>query len=208
MKRLIAQTIIQKIFRKFLFFIVKRHLHQTAGVSRNSWIMLYANIWKSYSCRKLELPYRNLILTGFLHLLSWWTKNDALGKVHCIIEITYMNSIGIFLLLSRPGAYMIPMLLGLRLVREQCLREGSTSWVLKQCHFLYQQETKNHIFKVNTLYCIIRTSFHCFIVCIGILSLYVPDKESQKWYANLRQQLHIRYSAQSCLAIMPKIEEN
>lgn len=35
-----------------------------------------------------------------------------------------MNTIGIFPLLRRPGAFMIPMLLRVGLVRGQCLREG------------------------------------------------------------------------------------
>ena len=41
-----------------------------------------------------------------------------------IREITFTKTIGVFLLLSRPDAYLIPKILGVALVRGRCLKEG------------------------------------------------------------------------------------
>lgn len=75
---------------------------------------------------------------SFFFCLSSYQEGKTNGdEENRIIEITFMKRITVFYLLTRPGIYLITMLLNVASVRGGCLKEGDA--------FLKVRMTKNKL---------------------------------------------------------------
>ena len=75
---------------------------------------------------------------SFFFCLSSYQAGKTNGdEENRIIEITFMKRITVFYLLTRPGIYLITMLLNVASVRGGCLKEGDA--------FLKVRMTKNKL---------------------------------------------------------------